>query len=106
MAMLGELFDLSGRVALVTGASRGLGLQIASALGEYGASLALAPGFFLSRMTAATLAERDRELIKETPLGRLGGYADLKGPALLFASAAGAHIKDQVIVVDGGASII
>lgn len=39
---LARLFDLSGRVALVTGGSRGLGLQIASALGEFGASLALA----------------------------------------------------------------
>jgi gluconate 5-dehydrogenase len=35
------LFDLTGRVALVTGGSRGLGLQIAGALGEFGASLAL-----------------------------------------------------------------
>jgi gluconate 5-dehydrogenase len=38
---LAGLFDLSGRVAVVTGGSRGLGLQIASALGEFGASLAL-----------------------------------------------------------------
>lgn len=37
-----QLFDLSGRVALVTGGSRGLGLQIAQALGEAGAKLMLA----------------------------------------------------------------
>jgi len=36
-----KLFDLSGRIALVTGGSRGLGLQIAEALGEMGAKLAL-----------------------------------------------------------------
>jgi NAD(P)-dependent dehydrogenase (short-subunit alcohol dehydrogenase family) len=35
------LFDLSGRVALVTGGSRGLGLQMAEALGEMGARVAL-----------------------------------------------------------------
>ena len=36
-----KLFDLSGRSALVTGGSRGLGLQIAEALGEMGAKVAL-----------------------------------------------------------------
>ncbi len=36
-----KLFDLSGRGAIVTGGSRGLGLQIAEALGEMGATLAL-----------------------------------------------------------------
>ena len=36
-----QLFDLSGRTAIITGGSRGLGLQIAEALGEMGAKIAL-----------------------------------------------------------------
>lgn len=36
-----ELFKLSGKVALVTGGSRGLGLEIATGLGEAGASVAV-----------------------------------------------------------------
>jgi NAD(P)-dependent dehydrogenase (short-subunit alcohol dehydrogenase family) len=36
-----KLLDLAGRTALVTGGSRGLGLQIAEALGEMGARVAI-----------------------------------------------------------------
>ena len=36
-----ELFSLAGKTALITGGSRGLGLQMAEALGEQGATLVL-----------------------------------------------------------------
>ena len=38
---LKQLFDLTGKVAVITGGSRGLGLQMAEALGEQGAKLAI-----------------------------------------------------------------
>ena len=41
MRTIKELFDLTGKTALVTGGSRGLGLQIAEALGEQGAKIVL-----------------------------------------------------------------
>ncbi|REF02080.1 SDR family oxidoreductase [Cupriavidus plantarum] len=41
MHTMAQLFDLTGRTALITGGSRGLGLQIAEALGEQGARLVL-----------------------------------------------------------------
>jgi gluconate 5-dehydrogenase len=46
-----QLFDLKGQIALVTGGSRGLGLQMAEALGEAGATL------MLTSRKAADLAE-------------------------------------------------
>ncbi|MBC7780873.1 MAG: SDR family oxidoreductase [Proteobacteria bacterium] len=41
MTPLKELFDLTGRVAVVTGGSTGLGLQMAEAFAEFGAKVAI-----------------------------------------------------------------
>ncbi|CAN5270584.1 hypothetical protein BH10PSE18_BH10PSE18_51790 [soil metagenome] len=51
-----QLFDLSGKTALVTGGSRGLGLQMAHALGEAGARI------MLSARKAGELEEAVAEL--------------------------------------------
>ncbi len=51
----GSLFDLSGRVALVTGASRGIGSAIADVLAEHGAQVVLS-----SRKQADLDAEAER----------------------------------------------
>lgn len=55
-----QLFDLSGKVALVTGGSRGLGLQMAEALGEMGSKVVI---------TARKAAELDQA---NSHLARLG----------------------------------
>jgi len=54
-----DLFDLTGKVAIVTGGSRGLGFQMAEALGEAGASLALAARK-IGELDAAAARLRDR----------------------------------------------
>ena len=41
MTALRELFDLSGRVAVVTRGSTGLGLQMAEAMAEFGAKVVI-----------------------------------------------------------------
>ncbi len=70
---LASLFDLTGRVAIVTGGSRGLGLQIASALGEFGAALAL---------VARKKADLDAAVEQLNTAGRtaVGFVADLGAP--------------------------
>ena len=81
---------------------------LAGEWGPYGITVnALAPGFFPSRMTRATLAEHGVEnLAGYAPLRRLGDDDDLKGAVLLFASAAGKHITGQILAVDGGVSAV
>jgi NAD(P)-dependent dehydrogenase (short-subunit alcohol dehydrogenase family) len=51
-----ELFQLDGRIALVTGGSRGLGLQMAEALGEMGCKVVI------SARKADELAEAEAQL--------------------------------------------
>ena len=58
---LKKLLDLSGRTALVTGGSRGLGLQIAEALAEMGAKVAI---------TARKKDELDSALSRLGPAGK------------------------------------
>ena len=59
-----ELFDLTGRVALITGGSRGLGLQIAEAYAEQGAKLAItARKAEQLENTAETLREQGADVL-------------------------------------------
>ena len=46
------------------------------------------------------------KLSRSAPLRRIGDDDDLKGAALLFASAAGKHITGQILAVDGGVSAV
>ncbi len=81
---------------------------LAAEWGPYGITVnALAPGFFPSKMTKGVLAHFGADkLAAAAPLGRLGDDDDLKGAALLFASAAGKHITGQILAVDGGVSSV
>src|ERR1051326_62761 len=80
---------------------------LAAMLAEHNITVnCICPGFFPTKMTAATLGRHGDEITAATPLRRLGGPEDLKGVAVLFASDASAFITGQVIAVDGGATAI
>jgi NAD(P)-dependent dehydrogenase (short-subunit alcohol dehydrogenase family) len=94
------------------GTSKGAAVNFTRTLagewGKYGITVnALAPGFFPSKMTKGTLERVGADKMAEAaPLRRIGDDDDLKGAALLFASAAGKHITGQILAVDGGVSAV
>ncbi len=102
----------SGMKTIAYNTSKGAVINFTRALGaEWGAHNitvnAICPGFFPSRMTAATIkALGEENMAAAAPLKRLGDDEDLKGVCLLFASDAGKHITGQWLAVDGGVSAV
>ncbi len=78
--------------------------SLAGEWGPHGINVnALAPGMFPSKMTQGTIEHMGlKAMCARAPLRRIGDDDDLKGAALLFASAAGKHITGEVLAIDGG----
>ena len=92
---ISQLFDLHGRTALVTGGSRGLGLQMAEALGEAGARVLL-----VSRRQADL--DEAREALKARGIEADCIAADLRVPdeIAFVADAAMARLGHVDILVN------
>jgi NAD(P)-dependent dehydrogenase (short-subunit alcohol dehydrogenase family) len=65
---------------------------------------AVAPGFFMSRMTRWIIEHRGDLIRQGNPLGRTGQPGELKGAVVFLASGAASYITGQTIVIDGGAT--
>ena len=63
---------------------------------------AVAPGFIQTDLTDEILSKRRNEVIKATPLGRLGTIEDVARVVAFFASDDAAFVTGQVLSVDGG----
>src|SRR5260370_34967676 len=93
MGRIKKEFDLSGKSAVITGGSRGLGLQIAEALGEQGAKIVLssrkAPdleqaqkhlaglGIKADWIAADNAKDDDINRLPDRPVAKLGGGGSL-----------------------------
>lgn len=63
---------------------------------------AIAPGFFPTKMSKQTLAEKGDRILELTPLKRFGSDQDLKGAAVFLASDASNYVTGTILTVDGG----
>ena len=62
----------------------------------------IAPGYLETEMTHGLSEFQRDQVIRRTPLGRLGVPADVAGVALFLLSPASAYMTGQSLVVDGG----
>jgi 3-oxoacyl-[acyl-carrier protein] reductase len=62
----------------------------------------IAPGYLETEMTHSLSDFQRDQVIRRTPLGRLGVPADVVGVVLFLLSPASAYMTGQTLVVDGG----
>ena len=110
----GSIINLSSIMAFITikdnpayVASKGGISQITKSMANAWAKYAIranaiAPGWFLTELTARRYKEQYEELTNRIPLGRWGNPEDLGGVAVFLASDASSYMTGHTLVIDGG----
>ncbi|MCS3661164.1 SDR family NAD(P)-dependent oxidoreductase [Salinibacter ruber] len=81
----------------------GLTRSMARELGGRGITVnSIAPGFLKTEMTQALDESQRDQIIRRTPMGRLGTTEDVVGLVCFLASSKAEFITGQTIAVDGG----
>jgi 3-oxoacyl-[acyl-carrier protein] reductase len=65
----------------------------------------IAPGYYDTEMSHGLTIEQRGQILRRTPLGRLGVPEDVVGPVLFLLSDAASFITGQVLVIDGGSTV-
>ena len=85
----------------------GLTRELAASWGHRGIRVnAVAPGFFHSRLADPAIALVEDSIKARSPIPRVGDAGELKGVVVFLAADASNYMTGQVVVVDGGRSIV
>jgi 3-oxoacyl-[acyl-carrier protein] reductase len=77
--------------------------SLARELGGMGITVnAVAPGFLETEMSESLSAGGREQIVRRTPIGRLGTAADVLGAVAYLASDEAGFVTGQTLVVDGG----
>lgn len=77
--------------------------SLARELGPRGIRVnSVAPGYLETDLSATLDAEQKAQIVRRTPLGRLGNAEDVAGAVSFLLSRAARHITGITLVVDGG----
>lgn len=100
MTMLQQMFDLSGRVALVTGASRGFGVEIAKLFAEAGAMVVI-NGRHAETLQAAAETVRPHGLVEVAAFD----VADAPAAEAAVAAIEKTHGRLDILINNAGINI-
>jgi 3-oxoacyl-[acyl-carrier protein] reductase len=79
---------------------------LARELGEHKIRVnSIAPGYYDTEMSRSLSEEHKNQILRRTPLARLGRPEDIVGPVLHLFSDQASFITGQTIVVDGGNTV-
>lgn len=92
--------------------TRWMSVELAKKFGEGIRVNAIAPGFFITEQNRTLMtnpdgsySDRAKDVIRNTPFGRLGDPEELNGAIVFYASDASAFVTGTVLPIDGGFSV-